>query len=191
MAKEDAGIARGAEPEEPLLSDLPDVEELKRSGPLWRVVEALLAIALLGMLVVVSIQIVGRLTGSSPAWTEEAARFLFMDGVFLGLAAGFRAGVHPRVSYLVARGPDWLKQLSLHATVVCAVTFFGVLGWTSFQLIAQQMRTNESSPALALSMWIVTVPLALGAILALIGTIQSIYFDKHLRNRLLQGEVIA
>lgn len=178
-------------PEEPLIAALPDVDQLRKSGALWRVVEGLLAIGLLGMLVVLLIQIVGRLSGSSLAWTEEAARFLFMDGVFLGLAAGFRAAVHPRVSYFVTKGPHWLKGLSLHATVVCAVTFFGVLAWTSFELILQQMRTNETSPALALSMWIITVPLGVGAVLALIGTIQSVYFDKDLRHRMLQGEVIA
>lgn len=177
--------------EEPLIAVLPDADQLKKSGALWRIVEVLLAIGLLGMLVVLMIQIIGRLTGSSAAWTEEAARFLFMDGVFLGLAAGFRAAVHPRVSYFVAKGPHWLKGFSLHATVVCAVTFFGVLAWTSFELILQQIRTNETSPALALSMWIITVPLAVGAVLSLIGTIQSVYFDKDLRHRMMQGEVIA
>ncbi|RJT96545.1 TRAP transporter small permease [Arthrobacter frigidicola] len=177
--------------EEPLIAVLPDADQLKKSGALWRVVEVLLAIGLLGMLVVLMIQIIGRFTGSSAAWTEEAARFLFMDGVFLGLAAGFRAAVHPRVSYFVAKGPRWLKDFSLHATVVCAVTFFGVLSWTSFELILQQIRTNETSPALALSLWIITVPLGVGAVLSLLGTIQSVYFDKDLRHRMLQGEVIA
>lgn len=191
MSTTNSGAPADDQPEEPLLAALPDAGQLKKSGLLWRAVEVLLAVGLLGMLVVLTIQIVGRLAGSSPAWTEEAARFLFMDGVFLGLAAGFRAAVHPRVSYFVARGPGWLQKLSLHATVVCAITFFGVLAWTSIQLIAQQMRTNETSPALVLSMWTVTVPLALGAVLALVGTIQSIYFDKELRHRMLQGEVIA
>jgi len=191
MTDPDRGAPEGAPPAEPLMAALPDADQLKKSGILWRAVEVLLGIGLLGMLVVLTIQIVGRLSGSSPAWTEEAARFIFMDGVFLGLAAGFRAGVHPRVSYLVARGPDWLKKLSLHATVVCSVSFFGVLAWKSVDLIVQQIRTNETSPALALSMWIITVPLAVGALLALIGTIQAVYFDKDLRNRMLQGEVIA
>lgn len=176
---------------EPLIAALPDVEQLKQSGGLWRAIELLLGLGLAGMLVVLMVQIVTRFTGSSLVWTEEASRFIFMDSVFLGLAAGFRVGAHPRVTYIVTKGPEWLKKVSLHATVVCSVVFFAVVAWTSFELILQQVRTNETSPALALSMWIVTAPLALGALLALAGTIQSVYLDKALRHRMLQGEVIA
>jgi len=168
-----------------------DAKRLDRSGWLWRIVEFLLALGITGMLVTIAVQVVGRLFGWSPPWTEEVARFLFMDGVFLGMAAGFRAAAHPRVSFLVARGPGWVAGLSLHATVACALFFFGILAWKSIELVAQQMRTNETSPALGLSMWIVTVPLAVGALLSIIGTIQSVYFDRGLRKRLLKGEVIA
>lgn len=178
-------------PGEPITPALPDAEILRKSGPLWRAVEVLLAIGMLGMLLILIIQVVGRLIGSSPSWTEESARFLFMGGVFIGLAAGFRAAIHPRVSYLIARGPSWLGQVSLHVTVLCAVSFFSVLAWKSVELIAQQIRSNETSPALSLSMWIVTTPLALGAVLSLVGTVQSVYFDKDLRQRMLKGEVIA
>ncbi|WP_425846832.1 TRAP transporter small permease [Agrococcus sp. TSP3-2-1] len=170
---------------------LPDADQLKKSGPLWRVIEVLLALGVLGMLVILIIQVIGRLAGASPSWTEEASRFLFMDGVFLGFAAGFRAAVHPRVSYLVARGPGWLGKVSLHTTVVTAILFFTILAWKSIELVMQQMRTNETSPALAVSMWIITVPLAIAAVLSIVGVLQSVYFDKNLRQRLLEGEVIA
>ncbi|MBR7517878.1 TRAP transporter small permease subunit, partial [Mycobacterium tuberculosis] len=122
-----------------------------KSGWLWRIVEALLAIGILGMLVMLSIQVVARLVGTSPPWTEEIARFLFMDGVFLGMAAGFRAAAHPRVSSLVARGPMWLAKLSLHVTVGTAVFFFGILTWKTIELIIQQMRSSETSPALGVN----------------------------------------
>lgn len=168
-----------------------DAKRLDRSGWLWRIVEALLALGILGMLLTLAVQVVGRLFGWSPPWTEEVARFLFMDGVFLGMAAGFRAAAHPRVSFLVARGPGWLGQVSLHATVASALFFFGILAWKSVELVAQQMHTDETSPALGLSMWIVTLPLAIGAVLSIIGTIQSVYFDRGLRKRILKGEVIA
>ena len=191
MSKDSRGAAGASAEEEPLIAALPDADQLKESGPLWRVIEVLLGVGVFGMLVLLSVQVVGRLIGSSPSWTEEAARFLFMDGVFLGFAAGFRAAVHPRVSYLVTRGPGWLGTVSLHATVVCALVFFGILAWKSAELVAQQMRNNETSPALSMSMWIVTVPLAVASILAIVGVIQSVYFDKNLRQRMLKGEVIA
>jgi TRAP-type C4-dicarboxylate transport system permease small subunit len=178
-------------PGEPYFAALPDAGELQKSGWVWRLIDVLLAIAIVGMLVVLLIQVIARLIGASPTWTEEAARFLFMDGVFLGLAAGFRIGAHPRVSFLVAKGPKWLGELSLHLTVASALFFFGVLAWKSVELIMQQIGTNETSPALGLSMWIITVPLALGACLSIVASIQSIYFDKGLRQRMLDGEVIA
>lgn len=191
MPKETPDLGDTLPSDEPLIAMLPDADQLKKSGPLWRVIEVLLAIGVLGMLVILTIQVVGRLIGASPSWTEEVARFLFMDGVFLGFAAGFRTAVHPRVSYLVAKGPGWLGMASLHATVASAVLFFGILAWKSTELVLQQMRTNETSPALALSMWVITLPLALAAVLAIVGVIQSVYFDNNLRQRMLDGEVIA
>lgn len=176
---------------QPLIEPMAEAHRLGKSGWLWRIVEALLAIGILGMLVMLSIQVVARLVGTSPPWTEEIARFLFVDGVFLGMAAGFRAAAHPRVSSLVARGPMWLAKLSLHVTVATAVFFFGILTWKTIELIIQQMRSSETSPALGVNMWLVTLPLAIGAVLSVIGTIQAVYFDKGLRRRLLRGEVIA
>lgn len=178
-------------PGEPHFAALPDAGELQNSGLMWRVIDLLLAIAIVGMLVVLLMQVIARLIGASPTWTEEVARFLFMGGVFLGLAAGFRIGGHPRVNFLVAKGPEWLGKLSLHLTVASALVFFGVLAWKSVELMVQQIGTNETSPALGLSMWVVTVPLVLGAFLSIVASIQSIYFDKGLRQRLLAGEVIS
>ncbi|WP_298868310.1 TRAP transporter small permease subunit [uncultured Microbacterium sp.] len=180
-----------AQPEDDTFEVLSEIHTTLKRERMWHVVDALLALGVFGMLVAIVVQIVGRVAGSPPVWSEELARFLFMDGVFLGMAAGFRIAAHPRMSYLVAKGPAWLGKLSIHLTMLSAVFVFGVLAWKGVDLMIQQMRTNETSPALGLSMWIVTVPFILSALLAIVGTVQGLYFDKNLRRRVLEGEVIA
>jgi TRAP-type C4-dicarboxylate transport system permease small subunit len=160
-------------------------------GFLWKIVDGLLFIGVTAMLLSVAAQIVSRQMGASFPWTEELTRFLFMDTTFLGMAAGFRAGAHPRVGFLLAWGPEWLRKLSLHFYALCGIVFFSVLIVKTWELMIQQMASGESSPALGLQMSLVTLPLVASAALAIVAHIKTVYFSPYMRKKLLEGEVIA
>lgn len=168
------------------VSDIPEPK-----GVIWKTVDAFLFIGITAMLISVAIQVVTRQMGASLPWTEELTRFLFMDTTFLGMAAGFRAAAHPRVSFALAWGPGWLKKFSLHLYALCGVVFFSVLIYMTWELMMQQIASGESSPAIGLQMFLVTLPLVVSAGLAILAHIKTVYFSPFMRAKILEGEMIA
>jgi TRAP-type C4-dicarboxylate transport system permease small subunit len=160
-------------------------------GLIWKAVDAFLFIGISAMLLSVAAQVVTRQMGMSLAWTEELTRFLFMDTTFLGMAAGFRAAAHPRVGFALAWGPGWLKKFSLHLYALCGTVFFSVLIYKTWELMMQQFASGESSPALGLKMFLVTLPLVISAALAILAHIKTVYFSPYMRKKIQEGEMIA
>lgn len=160
-------------------------------GPTWFIVDWLMFLGLSAMLLSVGTQVVTRLTGASAPWTEELTRFLFIDVTFLGMAAGFRIAAHPRVTFLVAAGPKWMKRASVHLYAITGVAFFAIVTYMAWEMMRQQFLNGESSPALGLNMFLVTVPFVLSAALALLAHIQSIYFSPEMRKSIEQGDMVA
>ena len=160
-------------------------------GLIWKTVDAFLFVGISAMLLIVAAQVVTRQMGSSLPWTEELTRFLFMDTTFLGMAAGFRAAAHPRVGFMLAWGPAWLKQVSIHLYALCGAVFFSVLVLKTWELMVQQFASGESSPALGLKMFLVTLPLVVSAALAILAHIKTVYFSPYMRKKILEGEMIA
>lgn len=137
---------------------------------LWRLVDGILLIAVLGMVCLIGLQVVSRLLGNSLPWTEELSRFFFIWTIWLGLAAGFRGGQHPRVTVLSDLLPSaWARRsLDLLAALAAAVLFIIVTrhGW---DLLWQQVRFGETSAILQIGMWVATLPIVLGSGLAVLG----------------------
>ena len=91
-----------------------------------------LAIMVIGMVVTIMIQIIGRIIGHPSPWTEETSRYLFLWMMFVALAAGFNQAESSRVTLLIEKGPNWLKKFSEVLYAVVVVGFFGfmiVYGW--------------------------------------------------------------
>lgn len=160
-------------------------------GIIWRTVDALLFVGISAMLLAVAAQVVSRQLGASISWTEELTRFLFMGTTFLGMAAGFRAAAHPRVSFLLTWGPGWLNKLAPHLYAVCGIAFFSVLIVQTWQLMMQQIANGETSPALGVGMYFVTLPLVIAAALSILAHIKTVYFSRTMREKIQEGAIIA
>lgn len=174
------------------LPEVIPVEELDEPhGWIWSVVNALLFVGVTVMLLSVTVQIVSRLLGVSLPWTEELTRFVFTATTFLGLAAGFRVAAHPRVTFLVGKGPAWVRKASAHVYAAAGTAFFIILAYTAWTLTAQQIASGETSPALGAQMFLVTLPLVVSAVLAILAHIQTVYFSADMRRRIEQGDIIA
>lgn len=63
--------------------------------------EIVLFCTMSGLIIVVTIQIVSRLVGNPPSWTEEVSRQLLTWTVFMGAAAGVKLEEHVGTTYLV------------------------------------------------------------------------------------------
>ena len=136
---------------------------------IWRAVDALLLIAVAGLLFAVTFQVVTRLIGHAAAWTEELSRFLFIWTAFLGMAAGFRRGEHPRVTVLIDLLPAPIRRGFDVLAPLAGAVLFAAVGWYAVRLVQQQIAFGETSPVLGIGMWITTLPAVLGAGLAIIG----------------------
>ncbi len=146
---------------------------------LWRLVDGILLIAVLGMVCLIGLQVVSRLLGNSLPWTEELSRFFFIWTIWLGLAAGFRGGQHPRVTVLSDLLPGaWAhRALDLLAALAAAALFVIVTrhGW---DLLWQQVRFGEKSAILQIGMWVATLPIVLGSGLAVLGAMIHALFPE-------------
>lgn len=158
-------------------------------GIIWRVVDGLLFVGISAMLLAVAAQVISRHLGASISWTEELTRFLFMGTTFLGMAAGFRAAAHPRVSFLLTWG--WLNKLAPHLYAVCGIAFFSVLIVKTWELMMRQMTSGETSPALGVGMYFVTLPLVIAAALSIVAHIKTVYFSRTMREKIQEGAIIA
>lgn len=158
-------------------------------GPLWRIVDGVVLVGVLGMVITVSVQVISRSMGEAVSWTEELTRFLFIYTAFLGMAAGFRHAEHARIAFLLGKLPRIGQQLGAHLYAVTGVVFFLVVGYHGWELVAQQYESQETSPSLGLGMYLITAPIVVSAVLAIVAHVQSVYRSPKLRKRLERGEM--
>ncbi|KQS95300.1 ABC transporter permease [Rhizobium sp. Leaf391] len=133
-----------------------------------------------GVLIVVLLQVVGRLTGHPLPWTEEATRFLFIWMVFLGLAAGFRTVESARVVVFLIMGRRLFQHLAVPIYVGSSVLFFGLMGWTGFTLMRQQIMMNETAATLPIPMWLIGMVMPVSAVIAILAIIDSLHSRRDL-----------
>lgn len=133
-----------------------------------------------GVLIVVLLQVIGRLSGHPLPWTEEATRFLFIWMVFLGLAAGFRTVESARVVVFLVMGRRLFQHLAVPIYVGSSVFFFGLMGWTGFTLMRQQVMMNETAATLPIPMWLIGMVMPVSAVIAILAIIDSLRSRRDL-----------
>ncbi|MDH7803829.1 MULTISPECIES: TRAP transporter small permease [unclassified Rhizobium] len=136
--------------------------------------------ACFGILVVVLLQVIGRLTGHPLPWTEEATRFLFIWMVFLGLAAGFRTVESARVVVFLVMGRRLFQHLAVPIYVASSVFFFGLMGWTGLTLVRQQIMMTETAATLPIPMWLIGMVMPVSAVIAVLAIVESLRSRRDL-----------
>ncbi|NTJ41040.1 TRAP transporter small permease [Agrobacterium larrymoorei] len=137
-------------------------------------------IACAGVLLVVLLQVIGRLSGHPLPWTEEATRFLFIWMVFLGLSAGFRTVESARVVVFLVMGRRLFQHLAVPIYVISSVFFFGLMGWTGLTLVNQQIMMNETAATLPIPMWVIGMVMPVSAVIAILAVLDSLRSRRDL-----------
>jgi C4-dicarboxylate transporter, DctQ subunit len=133
-----------------------------------------------GILLVVLLQVTGRLLGHPLPWTEEAVRFLFIWMVFLGLAAGFRMVESARVVLFLAMTRRVSRYLAVPIYVVFSVGFFVLVGWTGITLVQQQIMMNEEAATLPIPMWMIGLVMPVSSLIAILAIVDSVRSRREL-----------
>ena len=137
-----------------------------------------LAILVIGMVVVIMLQIIGRVIGHPLPWTEETSRYLFLWMMFVALAAGFNRCESSRVTLLLQISPKWLKKFSEILYGVLVIGFFIVMFIYGIEVVKQQAQFHEMGTALRIPMTVIGICQPVGAVLGIIGTVQS-FLEYH------------
>ncbi len=140
--------------------------------------DILLAILVIGMILVILIQIVGRVIGHPFPWTEETSRYLFLWMMFIALASGFNMCESSRVTLFLQAGPKWLKIFSEFLYAVVVFGFFTFMFVFGIQVVQQQIMLHEMGTALRIPMYFIGICQPISAVLGFIGTIQS-FLEFH------------
>ena len=160
-------------------------------GILWNLVDWSIFISVGGMLISVSLQVVTRLFLQSLPWTEEMTRNLFIWTVFFGMATGFRTVEHSRITFMIKFIPEKFKMLQVYIYLIAGTAFFIIVAYQGIKMSVRQFINGEFSPALGLPMFIVTMPVAIGSLLAIIAHVQSVFYDAREKGKLMNPDSLG
>jgi C4-dicarboxylate transporter DctQ subunit len=156
----------------------PEVSVDAKSTPQARLLrlctDGVCGIAVAAILVVVLIQVTGRLLGSPFSWTEELTRACFIWMVFTGIAASIRHADAARVTVLLQYFPGFVKRSAVFIYTASCLTFFLLTVWTGWYMVRQQVIMNEQIATLGWPSWVIGMVVPLSAMLCIAGLWQSL-----------------
>jgi C4-dicarboxylate transporter, DctQ subunit len=150
--------------------------------PSWpaRLIDGALRLTMGGILVVVLVQIVGRLGGRPLPWTEELTRGLFIWMIFIGMAASMRRADAARVTVVVQWLAPALRRIAVPVYLAACLGFFALMAWTGIGLVRQQVMMNETIATLGLPSWVIGAVIPVSALVAIACTLASLRDSRHI-----------
>lgn len=149
--------------------------------------EALMAIALSGIVVMMSTHVFFRYVMKSPLkWTEEATRYLFVWFVFIGISYGIRNNTHIRVNVIETLYPKVKGVFGIIQDIIGAAFIFYMVPAAIKSMKFISMR-HQISAGLHLPMIYVYGALLVGLFLSVIRIIQRFYLRIFKHQSLEEG----
>ena len=152
---------------------------------LVHVAEALCALCLIVLCIIVMYEVVARYVFDAPTiWVQEVAVYLLIAATFVGLAPTQHAGEHIRIDVLTRRLPGRARHRLEIVTLLCIAVFAAVAGWGGWELAQQSLRFGRRSPTLlAVPVWIPQLLLPIGMALLAVGALIAAVQLACTRNR--------
>ena len=135
-------------------------------------------VAVAAIVLVVLVQVAGRLLDAPFSWTEELTRACFIWMVFSGIAASIRHADAARVTVLLQYFPGFIRRSALPIYVACSLTFFMLTVWTGWYMVRQQVVMNEQIATLSWPSWVIGVIVPASAVLSIFSLWQSLRTHK-------------
>lgn len=147
-----------------------------------RILLVLSLVTLAAMVVVIIYQVFARqILGSSPAWTEEISRLLFVWVSFFGIAYGFREKLHIAVGLLVNKFPEKVQFVFDFVTKLLIIAFGVILLYYGIQFSILTSKSTMPATGLPSSVLYACIPIT-GLYVVLNGI--ELLFKKGLHQQL-------
>lgn len=151
-------------------------------SPTWaaRSIEWVLRLTMGGIVLVVLMQIVGRLGGRPFPWTEELTRALFIWMMFIGMAASMRRADAARVTVALQWLTRPLRRIAVPIYMAACLGFFALMAWTGIGMVRQQVMMNETIATLGWPSWVIGSVVPVSALIAIACTLASLRDSRHI-----------
>ncbi|MBN2286865.1 MAG: TRAP transporter small permease [Tissierellales bacterium] len=128
-------------------------------------VNVLVFIAIVGMIVVISLQIITRVFFDALIWSEELSRYLLVWATFLGASLSYKRGMHIAVTFVVDAFPAKISKIVKLMSILFCMMFF-IIG-LKYGIDYINMQTFQVSAALRIPMKYVyiVIPASFGIML--------------------------
>ncbi|MEG9379695.1 TRAP transporter small permease [Vibrio cholerae] len=122
----------------------------------------------LGMFTFIFLEIVLRPFNISIAWSGEAARFLFVWVIYLGISYAIRNGRHIRVLALVKLLPVKTQQFLNLISNLVFLSYQGIVLYHAIKITEKSFRLGQLAPAMEIPLAFLYVCLVVSAALSII-----------------------
>ncbi len=122
----------------------------------------------LGLFTFIFLEIVLRPFNISIAWSGEAARFLFVWVIYLGISYAIRDGRHIRVLALVKLLPVKTQQFLNLVSNLVFLSYQGIVLYYAIKITEKSFRLGQLAPAMEIPLAFLYVCLVVSAALSII-----------------------
>lgn len=117
------------------------------------------------------------------SFTEEITINLLVLLTFVGTALGVRRYAHLGFTLVYDIAGKLGKKVILLISSIMSAGLFAILLYYGYEMVAFQMKISQTTPALGMPQWILSLALPLGALLCLIRTVQVTFEElKQVNN---------
>lgn len=121
----------------------------------------------MALLLIVWAQVASRYVfNNSLPWTEEAARYLMIWGVMLGVNIAFLKGYLISITFFTSKLPPAIQAVLRVVRLILSLFFTGILTYFGFHLC--KLGSNMESPAIGIQYFWIYLSIPLGACLLFI-----------------------
>jgi len=131
-------------------------------------------LCMIAICVIILARVIGRWLGIEVPSSDDFAGFLLAASSFLGLAYTFRHGGHIRVSLFTSRLSKSMHRYVDSIVLILGASLIIYLTWHISYLVYESHLFEEvSSGYIAIDLWIVQLPLAIGMVIFAIACIDQ------------------
>lgn len=145
----------------------------------------------LGLFTFIFLEIILRPFNISIAWSGEAARFLFVWVIYLGISYAIRDGRHIRVLALVKLLPVKTQQFFNLISNLVFLSYQGIVLYYAIKITEKSFRLGQLAPAMEIPLAFLYACLVVSAALSLIRLSITIKHDISILFNISENNAVA